>query len=402
MNKGKIVERAHMKIRRLKGKERFEAYLTFVYCFHVRVDDVEAKRKECEAETKEDWGAFDENGKLMGRIINNKFEFYLDGKPVRCGGIGAVATLPEYRGQGVIKAIFRKLLQAAYKDGEVISTLFPFKHEFYRKQGYEVLTPWNVYSLKPELLCRYSFDGEVIKWVSGDPVDDFMSVYEGFIPRFGLVTARTSEQMLDHLKVEKPYIDRKFSYVLKRDGRAVAYVIFTDIRNDPAAILNVDECAWTGREGFEAILGFLARFEADYGTIRIGLPKGTDLLRIIRTPHAYDIEKKTGQGFMIRVINAHKLLETIRKPEDCDFTIRVHDDLIAENDRVFRVRHDGVKQVKSKKADIEADVRALGQLAAGCLDLDEAMLRSDVEVFSKEEMLRRVFVEKGIFIGEHY
>ncbi len=391
-----------MKIRRLKGKERFEAYLTFVYCFHARVDDVEAKRKECEAETNEDWGAFDENGKLMGRIINSKFEYLLDGKPVRGGGIGAVATLPEYRGQGVIKAIFKKLLQAAYKDGEVISTLYPFKHEFYRKQGYEVLTPWNVYSLRPELLCRYNFDGEVCKWEQGDPVDDFMSVYESFNPRSGLAMARTPEQMLDHLKVEKPYIDRKFSYVLKRDGSPIAYVIFTDIKNDPAAILKVDECAWTGRDGFNAMLGFLARFEADYGTIKLGLPKGIDLLRIVRSPHAYDIEKKTAQGFMLRVINAHTLLETIAKPADCDFTIRVHDDLIAENDRVFRVRHDGVKRVSSKKADIETDVRALGQLAAGCLNLDEAVLRNDVEVHAKEEMLRRVFVEKNIFIGEHF
>ena len=391
-----------MKIKRLEGKERFDAYLTNVYCFHMRVDDVEEKRAKCEAETIEDWGAFDENGTLMGRIINNKFDFYLDGKTVRCGGIGGVATLPEYRGRGAIREIFKELLPAAYKDGEVISALYPFKHEFYRKQGYEVLLAWNDYSLRPGLLCRYHFDGEVCKWNMGDPVTDFIAVYQKFAPRFNLSLARTPEVMLEHLKVDKPYVDRKFSYVMKQEGKPIAYVIFTDVRHDPAAILQVEECAWTCREGFEAILGFLARFEADYGTINMTLPKGIDLLRIVQSPLAYEIQKTPQQNFMIRVINAKKLLETCWKPADCDFTIRVTDEIIAENNATYRVQADGVKVSKKGKADIELNVRALGQLAVGCLNLDEAMLRRDVTVNAKEELLRRVFVEKKIFVGEHF
>ena len=99
-----------MKIKRLEGMERYDAYLTAVYCFHMRVDDVESQRELYAADTKEDWGAFDEDGTLMGRIINHKFPFYLDGKPVRTGGIGGVATLPEYRDRGVIKSIFKESL----------------------------------------------------------------------------------------------------------------------------------------------------------------------------------------------------------------------------------------------------------------------------------------------------
>ena len=391
-----------MIIKKLEGKERFDAYMTAVYCFHMRVEDTEAEREKCEADTKEDWGAFDEKGTLMGRILNHKYDLYFDGSTVRAGGIGAVATLPEYRDQGVIKEIFRELLPAEYKDGEVISTLYPFKHEFYRKQGYEVLTAWNTYSMRPGLLCRYRFDGEVKKWETGDSVSDFKKVYDCFASKFNLTLARTEEEMQNHMKVDKPYIDRKFSYVMKRKGKLVAYVIFTDIRHDPAAILNVDECAWTCRDGFEAILGFLARFEADYGTIKLKLPKGIDLLRIIESPNAYDIEKEPSQSFMIRVINAKKLLEVIRKPADCDFTIRISDELIAENNATYRVRADGVRSCKKAKADMELNVRTLGQMAVGCLNLDEAMLRKDVTVNGNEDMLMRVFVEKNIFVSEEF
>ncbi|MBQ2031589.1 MAG: GNAT family N-acetyltransferase [Lachnospiraceae bacterium] len=404
-----------MEVRKLTGEERFAAYLTSVYCFHMRVEDVEAKRERQLNATIEDWGAFDDNNTLMARIINNHYDFYVDGTAVKAGGIGAVSTLPEYRNSGAIRAIFQDLLPEAYANGEVISALYPFKHEFYRKFGYETVIGWSQYSLTPELLCRYRFDGTVTKWNPGDPVDDFMTVYNAFAPQYNLAHARTEEQMLEHMKVEKEYIDRKFSYVLKQDGEPIAYVIFTDIKNDPDAILKVEECAWTCRDGFRAVLGFLARFEADYGTIEMRLPAGIDLLRIIVTPNAYAVKETVFPNFMVRVINAKKLLETIKKPGDCDFTIRITDEMIPENNRTYRVLSDRVETVGERfaaddvsaadtapKADLEVNVRALGQLAIGALTMDEAMLRTDVTVYAKEEMLRRVFIPKKIYVVEHF
>jgi len=410
-----------MEVRKLVGEERFAAYLTAVYCFHSRVEDVEERHERNVNATIEDWGAFDDNNTLMARIINNKFDFYVDGTAVKSGGIGAVATLPEYRNRGAIRAIFKDLLPEAYANGEVISALYPFKHEFYRKFGYETVIGWSRYSLTPELLCRYRFDGEVTKWKPGDPVDEFMTVYNAFAPQYNMAHARTEEQMAEHLKVEKEYIDRKFSYVLKQGGEPIAYVIFKDIKNDPAAILKVEECAWTCRDGFRAVLGFLARFEADYGTIEMRLPAGIDLLRVVVTPNAYAIKETVFPNFMVRVINAKKLLETIRKPADCDFTIKITDEMVSENNRTYRVLSDRVELLGERlplgdgtfdgaaeqasdadKADIDLNVRALGQLAIGGLNLDEAMLRTDVTVNAKEEMLRRVFIPKNIFVGEQF
>ena len=403
-----------MEVRKLVGEERFAAYLTSVYCFHSRVEDVEEKHEHQLNVTIEDWGAFDDNT-LMARIINNKFDFYVDGTAVPAGGIGAVSTLPEYRNKGAVRAIFKELLPEAYANGEVISALYPFKHEFYRKFGYETVIGWRKYSLTPALLCRYRFDGEVTKWNPGDPVDDLMTVYNAFAPQYNMAHARTEEQMEKHVHVDKPYMERKFSYVLKANGEPIAYVIFKDIKNDPAAILKVQECAWTGRDGFRAVLGFLARFEADYGTIEMNLPEGIDLQRIVVTPDAYAIKETIFPNFMARVINAKKLLETIRKPADCDFTIRITDEMIPENNRTYRVLSDRVEVVGERfaadeasaaddtaKADIDLNVRALGQLALGALNIDEAMLRTDVTVNVKEEMLRRVFIPKNIYVGEHF
>lgn len=68
-----------MTVKKLEGEERFEAHKLSVYCFHQRVDNIENERQKQEAETQEDWGSFDDDGKLMARIINNHYYFHLDG-----------------------------------------------------------------------------------------------------------------------------------------------------------------------------------------------------------------------------------------------------------------------------------------------------------------------------------
>ena len=390
-----------MNIRKLGKNELFDAYLISAYCFHMRVEP-ESEREKIEAEKDENWGAFDDNGTLMARIINNRFSFYLDGTAVPAGGIGAVSTLPEYRDSGAVREMFKVLLPNAYHNGEVISTLYPFKHAFYRKAGYETVTYMNEYTFAPSVLSGYRFSGKVRKWNPGESTADFLAVYNAFAPKYNMAAERNEKIMLEHMKVEKPYMDRKFSYIFENDGKPVAYLIFTDVRTDPAAVLKVEECAWTCRDGFYAILGFLARFEADYGEVKLLLPTGIDLLRIVQSPRAYDIKKETCQSFMVRVINAKRVLELIRKPAECDFTIAVSDDIIEENNGTYRVRGDGVRRIKDEQADIEADVPALGQMAIGAVNFEEALLRRDVTVNANEGMLRKVFTEKGIFVGEHF
>jgi len=392
-----------MKIRKLSGSERFDASLVSVYCFHERINDPEAKREEIENQTNNDWGAFSEDGTLMARIINNDLSLYIDGKVVKSGGIGAVSTLPEYRETGAVKEIFKELLKDAYKNGEVISTLYPFNHAFYRKQGYEVVTFQNNYELKPALLSGYKFGGKVTRWNNGDSVKEYADIYNTFAKNFNFAMPRDEGLMREHMKTDKLYQDRKFSYLFTENEENIAYLTFTDIRHDPGAILHVEESAWINAKGFNAILAFLGRFTADYGNIELPLPKGIDLLRILRTPRAYEIHKTSRFDFMVRTINAVKLLETIYKPDDCDFVIQVSDELIEENNGVWQVTKDSVIPfVGRRMPDIIVHERILAQLATGCLSIDEAELLPEVIITDNRDMLKQVFMEKKIFICEHF
>ena len=73
-----------MNVRRITAEERFEANLISTVAFHGRMENPEQVREKCGKDTStEDWGAFDENGKMMAHIINNHYETWLDGTLIR-------------------------------------------------------------------------------------------------------------------------------------------------------------------------------------------------------------------------------------------------------------------------------------------------------------------------------
>ena len=390
-----------MEVRKLKPEEHFEANLISTVAFHMKMEDPEKNREESLKSTDEDWGAFSEDGKIMARIINNHYDTRLDGQRIRNGGIGAVSTLPEYRNTGAVKAIFEKLIPEAYRNGEVVSTLYPFNHAFYRKFGYETVRWRDHYEFVPAVLSGYRFSGEAELWKPGDPVDGYTELYNRFADGFNLAMYRDDKMMTDLIKGEY-YKDRKFCYLLRENGKTVAYLIFQDVRNDPAAILEVKDLAWDGREGFLAILGFLARFTADYGTIRLFLPSCLQLLSVIQTPRAYDIQQTATQGYMIRAVNVKRLLEIIRKPDDSRFVIRVEGDMqIPENNGTWAVCGSSAEQT-AETPDLTVSIQALGQMAAGAVNLSEAMYRPDVTVTGNQEVLDKVFVRKPILVEDHF
>ena len=390
-----------MEVRQLKQEEHFEANMISTVAFHMRMEDPEKSREVSRQSTDEDWGAFSEDGKIMARIINNHFESRLDGQRIMNGGIGAVSTLPEYRNTGAVKAIFEKLIPEAGRRGEIISTLYPFNHAFYRKFGYETVRWRNHYEFTPAVLSGYRFSGTAELWKPGDPVGEYTELYNRFADHFNLAIYRDDKMMQERIKGEY-YKDRKFCYLLRENGKTVAYLIFQDIRHDPAAILEVKDLAWDGREGFYAILGFLARFTADYGTIRMFLPSCLELLSVIQTPRAYDIQQTATQNYMIRAVNVKKLLEIIKKPDDSRFVIRVEGDLqIPENNGTWAV-HGERAELTDEEPDLTVSIQALGQMAAGAVSLAEAMYRPDVTVSGNEAVLEKVFVRKPILVEDHF
>ena len=83
------------------------------------------------------WAAFEDDDRtMMATMTVIPWQATFDGQGVCMAGIGGVASLPQYRRSGAIRACFEAMLRD--KCGYSLSYLYPFSTEFYRKFGYEL------------------------------------------------------------------------------------------------------------------------------------------------------------------------------------------------------------------------------------------------------------------------
>lgn len=388
-----------MEIRKIRREEMPDAGIISAIAFHARVTDIEAGKKQLMENFKDDeWGAFSEDGTLMARIHDERFVTRLDGHAVITSGIGAVSTLPEYRIGGAVRNMFEVLLPAARKEGVVLSTLFPFNHMFYRKFGYELSYARTECEMPITSLRGYRFEGWAKMWHPGESTEQYLAVYEACNKRYNLAFVRDGAIMARHVRGEA-IKDGNFCYLLGDADGPCAYVCYNDAEGKDGRLIAIEDCAFDGKHGLYALLGFLARFTADYKTMRIPMPNDIDLSNLVNDP--YSVKTIKAHNYMARVVDVPKALSLMKKPDHAPFTVAVSDDLLPENAGTWHIAGKTVKKT-DVTADIELSVHALAPLILGYLSLSEAALRPDVAINGNRETLEKVFVKKPAFLTDHF
>ena len=89
------------------------------------------------------WAAFgDDDRTMLATMTVVPWTTRFDGHAVPMGGIGGVASLPQYRRTGAIRGCFGAALRDMYDGGTLLSYLYPFSTAFYRRFGYELGCDW--------------------------------------------------------------------------------------------------------------------------------------------------------------------------------------------------------------------------------------------------------------------
>lgn len=77
-----------------------------------------------------------DGGRLVAHAGAWSFGQWFGGGRLPCAGVASVAVAPEARGGGVGTALVRSLLRTVRDQGDVIATLYPMNHGFYRSLGF--------------------------------------------------------------------------------------------------------------------------------------------------------------------------------------------------------------------------------------------------------------------------
>lgn len=76
------------------------------------------------------------NGQVVAHAGAWRFGQWFGGGRLACAGVAGVAVAPEHRGTGLGTAVVGELLRTARAQGDVIASLYPMNHRFYRSLGF--------------------------------------------------------------------------------------------------------------------------------------------------------------------------------------------------------------------------------------------------------------------------
>lgn len=400
-----------MLIRKITPEERVQSRViqSIAFLYPVDVEDVKKKVEEDPASMNVDaiWGCFADDGTMVSTLGNYPYHIYYDGHVVPMRGIGGVASLPESRTQGGIRAIFQRVFEDDRKNGVIFSTLYPFSHAYYRQFGYELCCEARNVHFPVAALEKYrklaAATARMILPKDGDA--PFRPIYERYASRYNYAVSRDDkawERMLqgDTLKAEA------YRYILSQEGQDVAYCMFTPGRTPEGSfILRMTDYAYLHREALYGLFGFLHRLSAQFKTVRLEMPSDFEISALVGEP--YDVELLESTRTMARIVDVAAALRLMRQPAgEGQYTLCVRDDFLPENAGVYKVSYGGgetrVERLRDTPCDIALSVQTLAQLCLGYMGLDMALLKPDVKLYGNLETLRAAFVKKPMFMTDRF
>lgn len=356
--------------------------------------------------------AFTDNNDLMAKVSINPFEAYLFGHPVKLGGIGGVATYAEYRQGGHVRLLMMQALQRLYRDGYSLSYLWPFKHSFYRKFGYESHPNFVLYrlDLNEFKLRRQAPAGRWTMLTGEEDLNwpEVTGLYDAFAKETNCMLKR-DESRWERYKKANPYHGKQFTYLFHDETNTAAAAFHYSVEGDRREKFNIVDLSFTSASGLEAILDFARRFRNDFDELILPLPVNYPLTMLVDS-----IPSEDHRMAMLRIVNVAACLELLPSAlvrDKSSLILNVTDEQLVENNGSFLCSFDPeVKQTtvtrieKPEQADAELtiDIKELSLLIAGVLSFDELRLLPQIEYKGDSQLLSLLFVKRFNMHNDYY
>jgi predicted acetyltransferase len=298
-----------------------------------------------------------DNGRLVGGFTVEHMTASCRGADLRCGGVAAVAILPESRRAGVGAEMMRFALERMKSDRYDLSSLYPYREGYYRRLGYEVCGRRTMLSVPGEKLPRPDSDLTVRTLTPGS-WDGLPDVYAAFAERYAGMHKRTEREWKALTKPADPA-----PLIFAVGSPAEAYVVI----RQPGEFwgeTSVTEICWATRAGYLGALGVLARFGINRSKVSWYEPSDSPFLAGFLDR---GVEASVSRPIMFRAIDAASSLGAIQTEASGEFAIRVTDGCQTPDAVTLRVAFspNGVEATPAADADIEMTVCAFTQALLG-------------------------------------
>lgn len=359
----------------------------------------------CDVDSKENTlpcdymlGTFlDDNKTLTADMeIENRISFFGKNKLI-CATVGGVASKPEYRNKGSVRAMFNALFNDdSVRRNAEISFLYPFSAAYYKKFGYnsvgravELTVPYAEFIDIPKCTDVFLYEGQ------NDSL--LFDLYNKAAAKNLLAFERNS---IKYFSV-RPYESLEYTYVLNDYS---AYATFKVDRDSETVF--VKEIEFLNKESLMKIIGFLRVFEGNQKKVCfLKLSENSPVLNLFADEKT--VLKKMYSIGAGRIIDAESVLLKKEYPMNSgSFSIKIIDS-VERNNAVFNVEYsDGKADVVKKKdgnADVIINAAAASQiLLSGIRDVSAVEYLEGVKISRNNPYFYDAFGFKTCFINDEF
>lgn len=370
------------------------------------------RERQAEKDTGEEvWAAFDEGGAMTAAVLTGRHTLTFDGGVYPCTELHMVGSLPEARGNGVIRRLIRAILADAREKGELFSMLMPFSMAFYRKFGFELASRYLAQKADIGQFASFTNEYAVRQVQSEEDVAAVRALYERFSLRYNLVSLKGDGDW--QYRGDGEFGERGFrfrdrehyTYLFYNEaGEARAYFTFVFVHGPEGPFTGrmvVTDIAFEEPRALRSLFGFIYGLRAKITEVSLSLPTEVDLALFL--PEGDKVERKLEGHIMLRVLDAAGVLGALRHPDGAgEYSVRIEDGFLPENTGTYVVRYEDGKAVSVTKGGGDADMtvteETFCQLAAGLIDLAAAEYRGGTAVRANRAVLEKVFSRKPLFL----
>ncbi len=325
---------------------------------------------------------FDEDGAMTAVMRSIPHEMNIDGTFLKSGGIASVASLPESRGQGNIRAIFQYVLRELYEGGAALSYLYPFSFAYYRQFGYELCcTNTQFVDMPIDNLLPGKSARRITQLMPGESDAPLREVYARFAGRYNLMLRRTDVQWQRFLQFD-PVKDNRYVYCVHGTGGLCGYAVISAPPAQGEQKLQIIDCAFDDVHALRSVLSLVRSLGAQVDKMSMRIPEDVPYDALIADPHRAGLQCRA-QG-MGRVVNAALAISALAAPQaPGEGVLAVRDAQLPQNDGAFLLTWGGGKvhrvERTNRTPDASLPVGRLAQLVCGFRSMQDMRYFPDVD-----------------------
>lgn len=366
-----------------------------------------------EAYPTKKYAAFlDDNETMTSCLSIIPFSAHFDGKTVKMAGIGGVSSLPQYRRCGGIRGCFEKMLPDLYREEYILSMLYPFSTNYYRKFGYEVWARGARYELELSHIPGLPREGYSLLADSSNRkkvLEDIRLLTKEWERRYNGMVELT-ERAYAFAAEADPCRKQEFVYIhYDAQGAPAGYMVYRKERDGQEQRMVCSRFVFRNREGIQGLLALAKSLQSDHRSIVFTLPSSFCIGPLIDEWSLGAFRRSDASLGMARIVNVEAALNAARYRGSGRLSIEILDGQIAENNDIFTVCFEEGKAVSvtrgnGEKAVIRMDISEFSRFLTGAADAAALAYSRRVYEYSDEDMglLRQVFYEKPCFLTEYF